>query len=167
MKEAKVKIIKQRLLALLRLSLGWTFFWGFIDKVWGLGFATLPEDAWLAGGSPTYGFLAFATKGPLAGFYQGMAGSPVVDWLFMMGLLLLGVSLLLGIGLRLASYGGPLLMLLLWSAALPPEHNPFMDEHIIYALLLFGMPYSNAGDYWGLGQWWAKQSLVKKFPILK
>ena len=71
---------------LLRLSIGWIFLWGFIDKLFGLGFATKADSAWLAGGSPTFGFLKFAVKGPFAGFYHGLAGSAAVDWLFMAGL---------------------------------------------------------------------------------
>ena len=58
---------KKPIFVLLRLSMGWLFLWGFLDKTFGLNFATTPEDAWLAGGSPTYGFLSYATKGPFAG----------------------------------------------------------------------------------------------------
>ena len=43
----------QYVLGLLRLIIGWVFFWAFIDKVFGLGFATTAEKAWLAGVSPT------------------------------------------------------------------------------------------------------------------
>ena len=82
---------------LLRLSMGWIFFWGFIDKLFGLGFATAAEDAWVAGGSPTFGFLNFASKGPFAGFYEGVAGNVMIDWMFMIGLLAIGLPLLLGI----------------------------------------------------------------------
>ncbi len=52
--------------AVLRLGMGWTFSWAFIDKVFGLGFATKAAGAWLNGGSPTFGFLKFGTKGPFA-----------------------------------------------------------------------------------------------------
>jgi thiosulfate dehydrogenase [quinone] large subunit len=164
---ATKKSQKETIVALLRLSLGWTMLWGFLDKTFGLGFTTLPENAWLAGGSPTTGFLQFATKGPFAELFQGMAGSPVVDWLFMLGLGLIGLALILGIGMKIASYSGALLMILMWTAALPPEHNPFMDEHLIYALLFLGMPLSKAGHIWGLGKWWSKQDLVKKYPFLQ
>lgn len=164
---AKQKCCKQTLLVLLRLSLGWTLFWGFLDKTFGLGFATAPESSWLAGGSPTSGFLEHATHGPFAELFQSLAGSPIVDWLFMLGLGLIGLALILGIGLKIAGHTGALLMILMWAAALPPEHNPFMDEHLIYALLFLGMPLSNAGDHFGLGKWWGKTSLVKKFPLLK
>src|SRR3712207_7355187 len=47
-------------LAGLRLALGWIFLWAFVDKLFGLGFATKAENAWIDGGSPTQGFLGNA-----------------------------------------------------------------------------------------------------------
>ena len=38
-------------LAVARIALGWTFLWAFVDKLFGLGFATAAEDAWINGGS--------------------------------------------------------------------------------------------------------------------
>src|SRR3989344_3561195 len=80
-------------LALARIALGLIFFWAFIDKLFGLGFATKPENAWLAGGSPSTGFLSNAVHGPFAGLYNALSGVAIVDWLFMLGLLGLGVAL--------------------------------------------------------------------------
>ncbi len=153
---------------LLRLGMGWIFFWAFIDKLLGLGFATTPEKSWLAGNSPTSGFLEFATKGPLAEFFKSLAGNVAVDWLFMMGLLFVGMFLLLGIGVRIASCVGALMMVLFYLAGfLLPVNNPFMDDHIMYAILLIGFSVSKSGDYLGFGKWWSKTKLVEKCPILK
>lgn len=152
----------------LRLGMGWIFFWAFIDKLWGLGFATLPEDAWLNGGSPTYGFLKFGTKGPFVELYQSMAGHPVVDGLFMLGLLLIGLSLLLGIGVRVAGYSGALMMILMYTAgSIWPEHNPFLDEHLMYAVVLIGFTLVPTGECLGFAKWWTSTELVKKYPILR
>ena len=150
--ESKVRY----LWAALRISMGWIFLWGFLDKLFGLGLSTAADKSWLAGGSPTAGFLGFATAGPLSGLYQGLAGNPVVDWLFMLGLLGLGLALILGVGMRIAAYGGVLLMLLMWSARLPPATNPVVDSHIIYALLLIALAVVRAGDTLGLGRWWTR-----------
>ncbi len=133
---------------LVRLGLGWTFLWAFLDKTWGLGFATEAGKAWLDGASPTTGFLKFATSGPLSGFYQALAGQTWVDWLYMLGLLLIGLALLFGMGLRIAGWSAALMMLLFWSAALPPENNPFLDEHIIYIFLLIGIAVRPATFAW-------------------
>jgi thiosulfate dehydrogenase (quinone) large subunit len=45
------------LLAGIRIGLGWIFLWAFLDKVFGLGYATTSAKSWLNGGSPTNGFL--------------------------------------------------------------------------------------------------------------
>ncbi|KKR31236.1 MAG: DoxX family protein [Candidatus Falkowbacteria bacterium GW2011_GWF2_39_8] len=151
----------------LRLLMGWTFAWAFFDKLFGLGFATTEAKAWVNGGSPTLGFLKFATKDPLAEFYQGLAGNPSVDWLFMIGLLLIGVALILGIGVRIASVSGIVMLLLMYSAVLLPENNPFLDDHIINSIVLIGVMVSNSGNYFGLGNWWSNTTLVKKYPFLR
>jgi thiosulfate dehydrogenase [quinone] large subunit len=142
--------------------MGWTFFWAFLDKLFGLGFTTTPDAAWLNGGSPTTGFLKFGTYGPFSTFFQSLAGQVWVDWLFMLGLMLIGLTLILGIALRLAAFGGTILMILMWLALLPPEHNPVTDEHIIYALVLVLLTLSKSGDHWGLGKKWSKLDFVAK-----
>jgi thiosulfate dehydrogenase [quinone] large subunit len=150
----------------LRLALGWIFIWGFFDKLLGLGYSTASSKAWINGGSPTRGFL-LGTTGPLSGFYKDIAGSVVVDWLFMIGLLFIGGALLLGIGMRITSYAGTLFLLLLWSSNLPPKSNPLIDQHIVYIFALFLISAVNAGQWFGLGKWWSNTNLVKRYPILR
>lgn len=150
-----------------RIALGWIFLWAFFDKVFGLGFSTAGDKAWLDGVSPTYGFLKFGLTGIFAPAFQTLAGSAFVDWLFMLGLLGLGVALLLGIGMKIATYAGTLLLLLLYLAVVPPEHNPIIDEHIVYALLLWILYLNSAGEFFGLGKKWGKTTLVKKYPVLR
>jgi len=154
--------------ALVRISLGWIFLWAFLDKLFGLGFATAKEAAWISGGSPTTGFLTHAVSGPFADFFSSLAGAPWVDWLFMIGLLCLGVALILGIAMRLAGFFGALLMVIFYLAsAIPPTNNPFVDEHIVYALMLLGFAVSEEGQTLGLGKQWRGSALVKKLPFLK
>ena len=84
---------------LARISLGWVFLWAFLDKTFGLGYATEPKDAWIDGGSPTFGFLSFGATGPFKGIYNSIAGDAWADWLFMLGLLAtLGAGRWLGFG---------------------------------------------------------------------
>jgi len=153
---------------LLRIALGFIMFWAFIDKVFGLGFATTPAKSWLSGGSPTLGFLKFGTKGPFAAWFQAIAGNPLVDWLFMIGLLLIGLALLLGIGVRIAGYSGALMMLLMYAASfIPPVNNPVLDDHLIYAIIFIAFTVVKPGTAFGLGNWWTETALVKRFPILE
>ena len=90
----------------------------------------------------------------------------------MLGLLGIGGALLLGIGMRIAGYTGALLMLMMFAASIPfyqdpAAHNPILDEHIIYAAILLAFTRIKVGRWWGMGEKWAKTSLVKSHPILE
>ena len=143
-----------RALAVLRILLGAILLWAFADKVFGLGFATPAAKSWLAGGSPTAGYLG-SLKGSLAGAFQPLAGNLAVDMAFMLGLLLVGAALVLGLALRAAAVGGTALMLLMWLTALPIKTNPVLDEHIIYAAAMIALAATGAGKVWGLERRWS------------
>lgn len=153
-------------LAITRIVLGFIFLWAFLDKLFGLGFATPTARAWVNGGSPTTGFLK-SIEGPFADFFNSLAGSSFADWLFMLGLLGLGVALIAGIAIRIAAVGGATLMILMWLASLPLENNPVIDEHIVYALLFVTFAYALSEQRLSLASWWAKQPLVKGRAWLK
>ena len=154
-------------LGVTRLAMGWTFLWPFLDKTFGLGHETASADAWINGGSPTSGFLGHATKGPFSDFYQGMAGQAWADWMFMLGLLGIGVALIAGVAIRAAAAAGALLLVLMWTAVLPPENNLFLDDHIVYALLLAILALMSAGRTFGLGAVWEKLPIVRKYAALR
>jgi thiosulfate dehydrogenase (quinone) large subunit len=120
----------------LRLAMAFIFLWAFFDKTFGWGFATQSESAWIHGGSPTYGFLTHGTHGPFAEFFQSLAGIAIVDWMFMLGLLFVGLTLAFNRYVVWGAIAGGTMMLLMWLAALPPENNPIIDDHIIYILVL-------------------------------
>lgn len=153
--------------SILRITLGLIFLWGFFDKVFGLGFSTTSENSWIAGSSPTFGYLKFATAGPFASLMQGLAGNPVIDVLFMFGQLLIGLSLIFGIGLTIAGYSGALLMALIYLSAFPKVHHPFIDEHIIYGTILIGIALLKPGETWGFGEKWAKMPIVQRYSFLQ
>jgi thiosulfate dehydrogenase [quinone] large subunit len=72
-----------------------------------------------------------------------------------------------GIAMRIASAAGALLLFLMWTAVLPPENNPFMDDHIVYALVLIALALVGAGRWLGLGQTWNRLSIVQRYPWLR
>lgn len=146
--------------ALARLALGWTFLWPFLDKLIGLGHETPSAESWLNGGNPTLGFLS-GSVGPFSGIYQDIAGNTIINVLFMGGLIFVAVGLLLGIYMQLACGAGALMVLLMWSASLPPANNVFMDDHIIYALVFAGLALVGAGNTLGLGRWWSSRGFVR------
>ena len=154
-------------LAVTRLALGWVFLWAFLDKTFGLGHETPSAGAWINGGSPTEGFLAHAPKGPFAGFYNDIAGAAWADWLFMIGLAGIGVALMLGIAMRITAAAGAALLVMMWSAVLPPENNPFMDDHLIYTLVLVVLALTAAGRTLGFGRVWERIPFVVRFGFLK
>ncbi len=128
---------KQKIVtALLRVVMGFIFLWAFLDKTFGLGFATTAEKAWINGGSPTTGFLSLGVRGPFAEIFHSLAGVAMVDWLFMLGLLFAGLTLLLNKFVKWGCLAGSLMFLLMYLSLLPPENNPIIDEHIVYILVL-------------------------------
>lgn len=126
---------------LLRLSLGWLFFYAGITKV-------LSPD-WSAAG-----YLAGAKN--FVSFFHWLATPavlPVVNFLNEWGLTLLGVSLLAGLFVRWSAPAGAALMLLYYFTLqfpYPSEHSFLVDEHIIYALALVLLWTLHAGKFWGL-----------------
>jgi thiosulfate dehydrogenase [quinone] large subunit len=108
------RIITERatkFLAIVRVVVGLEFLWAFADKTFGLGYATPAARAWINGGSPTKGFLSRVAVGPFESTFHAIAGAAWADWLFMAGLLGIGIALLLGVGLRVAAVSGTLMML--------------------------------------------------------
>ena len=151
---------EKKLFAVLRIVMGSIFFWAGIDKIFGLGFATSPEQSWISGVSPTSGFLTNATEGPFSTIFKSLSHSPIVDFLFVGGLVLVGSVLILGIGVTIAGYAGSLMMGLIYLSIYPPENNPFIDEHVVYIVVLMILVKVKAGHKWGFGKWWDKQNYI-------
>lgn len=158
-------------LAVLRLATGFIFLWAFLDKTFGLGFATPVDRAWINGGAPSQGYLTSnSVVGPLKSFFAGIA-SPATDIFFMLGMLGIGIAVMLGIGLRVSAVAGTVIMVLMYLAQWPftantGSNNPAVDYHIIYALALIVIAALSAGDTWGLGRAWKQLPLVQKMPWL-
>ncbi len=185
----------RRVWAAVRIGLGGMFLWAFADKTFALGYPTgrsfdgstgvetidyLGESAWLFGfgeGSPTFSFLTFRSEGWFIEWAQSAAGEAWADWLFMAGLLFVGTTFLLGVGLRLGAVVGAAMLVLHFLAspdflaspvtAIPAGSEPYLDIPLITALTLVGLALIDAGNTWGLGRRWERASLVEKYPILR
>ena len=160
-------------LAVFRISLGFVFLWAFLDKTFGLGYATPSAKAWINGGSPTKGFLSSIDVGPFQNTFHSLAGTTFANWAFMLGLLGIGVALIAGIGMRIAAGAATLMMALMWIAEWPlAQHNsageptsstnPITDYHFMYALGAIVLALTYAGHTWGLGRWWAQLPFVQR-----
>src|SRR3990167_7669538 len=146
-------------LFLLRISLGWLFFYAGITKVF--------NPQWSAAG-----YLKGAKT--FAGFYQLLSGSeimPIINMVNEWGLTLLGISLMVGIGVRLSSILGAILMLFYYFPILdfpyPNPHSYLVDEHIIYAAALLLFASLRAGRIWGLENWCSGLPICSRFPKLR
>ncbi|MCD7442301.1 DoxX family membrane protein [Streptomyces lincolnensis] len=157
----------------LRLLTGFVFLWAFLDKTFGFGYATQDGKGWIDGGSPTKGFLSGVAVGPMESTFHDWAGAAWADWLFMLGLLGIGLALVGGILLRLAAVAGTAMMALMWIAEWPPARhlsdgslsmstNPFADYHLVYAVVLIALAAAGAGATWGLGRAWARLPFVSR-----
>jgi thiosulfate dehydrogenase (quinone) large subunit len=173
-----VPAVAGKVWAVLRITTGLVFGWAFVDKLFGLGYATPSGNAWLAGRSPTQGFLGHLDHGLFADMFRSWAGAWWADWFFMLGLAGLAVALLFGVGLRIAAVSGTIMMLLMWAAEWPLDRftdggeptmstNPILDYHLIYALVLIGLAVVAAGNAWGYGKAWAKLDVVARNPWLR
>jgi len=145
-------------LFLLRLAMGWLMFYAGITKVLN------PE--WSAIG---YG----GNAKTFSGFYEWIVSPSNVGWIDFVnqwGLTLLGVSLILGIGVRLSSVLGAVLMLSYYFPVLDfpmaGEHSYIVDDHIIYALVLLFFAKVKAGRYYGLESWFSN-AILGKYPKLQ
>ncbi|MDO8496786.1 MAG: DoxX family protein [bacterium] len=145
-------------LLVLRLSVGWMMFYAGITKV------INPE--WSAAG-----YLSGAKM--FVGFYNWLLSPsilPTVNLVNEWGLTLLGISLILGIGVRFSSVLGALLMLLYYiplGFPYPNPHSYIVDEHIIYAAVLLYFATIRAGRVWGLENWCSNLPICSQYPKLR
>jgi thiosulfate dehydrogenase [quinone] large subunit len=115
--------LQQTLLVVLRTLIGWHFLYE--------GYYKLVLPGWSADGTPlapwsSAGYLRAAT-GPLAGIFHRLADSGWIGWIDLgvkAGLLLAGVSLLLGLLTRLGCWGALLLLGMFYVAAIPLAGTP-------------------------------------------
>ena len=167
--------VARKLLAIARIVIGFFFLWPFLDKLFGLGYATLAGKGWIAGTPPAQGFIK-GIKNPMGTLLQPIFGNPVGDVLFMFALFGIGIAMIFGAGLKIAAWGGTLLVALMYLSELPfaatamvngqrvaGATNPIVDDHWLEALVLLICAYTLAGDTWGVGKIWARLTNGNKF----
>jgi thiosulfate dehydrogenase [quinone] large subunit len=138
----------------MRLVMGWVLLQGGLTKLVTYLDAN-PANDWTAAGFLLH---AIPDGNPLAGFFASMAGNPLVDGLVMWGLTLTGFGLIIGAFVRWNAFWGAAMMMFFWAASLtggitaglPVAHGWVVDDHLIYAVLLFGLGAAGAGRILGL-----------------
>jgi len=125
-------------LAVLRISTGFVFLWAFLDKTFGLNYAT-PS----ANGLFMLGLLAIGVA-LIAGVAMRIAAISGVVMLAMMWLAEVPFA-------QFTSAGEP-----------TGSPNPFADSHYMYAIVLIVLALTYAGTTWGLGRTWARLPFVNR-----
>lgn len=144
------------ILSTLRISMGWLMLYAGLSKVL--------DPEWTAAG-----YLMNAKTFP--GFFELLAQPsiiPLIDLVNEWGLTLLGISLILGVFVRISSVLGATLMFLYYLPILEfpyaGSHSFIIDDHIIYILVLVYFASSNAGRVFGLDKKWHRK--YKKWALI-
>jgi thiosulfate dehydrogenase [quinone] large subunit len=146
-------------LLILRLSMGWLFLYAGVTKVLNPNWSAA---GYIKDAKSFPEFFAFLSRPEIL---------PLLNFVNMWGLTLLGVSLILGVGVRLSSILGAALMVLYYLPILdfpyPNEHSYIVDEHIVYAAALLVLGALGAGRAWGLGKRCASLPICQRSAILR
>ena len=151
---------ERNLIFLLRLSLGWVFLYAASHQVFVPGWSV----AGFLGHTKTFHGLFSMLATP--------AVAPVISFLVSWGHLLIGLSLILGLGVRVSAFFGILLMILYWMAHMDfpyiSDRNSFIiDFHIVNALVLALLIVKRAGHIRGLDAWAAGQEFITNNGLLR
>ena len=124
----------------LRLGLGFLFFWA--------GWTKVIDPKWSAAGY----LVGAQTFKSLFTWFASPEVLPIINFLNEWGLTLIGAALILGISVRLASFFGLAMMILYYLPIFPPAHG-WIDDHVIYSLILLMFMTTGAGEWYSLGKW--------------
>jgi thiosulfate dehydrogenase (quinone) large subunit len=144
----------KRFIFLLRMLMAWTFLYAASHQVFVPGWSVA-------------GFLNNTkTFHKVFTIFTGPNVAPIITFLVGYGHLLIGLSLLVGLMVRISASFGILLMLLYWVAHMdfPYIENPnnfIVDYHIVYAAVLGYLVYKSAGHVWGL------DALAARVPLFR
>jgi thiosulfate dehydrogenase [quinone] large subunit len=141
--EERMATTEKSFIVILRLLMAWTFLYAASHQV-------------LVPGWSVAGFLSKTkTFHDLFAMFTGPTVAPIVTFLVGYGHLLIGLSLLVGLMVRVSASFGILLLLMYWLAHMdfPYIENPnnlIVDYHIVYATVLGYLIHKHAGHVWGL-----------------
>lgn len=148
---------ERALILFFRLAMAWTFLYAASHQV-------------LVPGWSVAGFLD-STK-TFHGLYSRFTGpgiAPILSFLVGYGHLLIGLSLLVGLMVRVSAVFGILLMVLYWTAHMDfpyisDTNNLLVDEHVVYAGVLVLLIVERAGHVFGLDAFAERLSFFRDHP---
>ncbi len=130
----------------------------------------------LSGNWTAAGYLSHLPAGnPFIPIFAPMAGSGLVNFLVIWGEILIGIALIIGIAVRFASFWGAIMLLLFWAtsltggllAGLPLANGFVVDDHLVYALLFWGLGAFGAGRVLGVDGWLHSTGFVQRHPWIE
>ena len=137
-----------------RLAMAWTFLYAASHEVFDPHFSVVG----FLGHTKTFhdAFAVFTTP----------AVAPIVTFLVGYGHLLIGLSLAVGLMVRVSAAFGIMLMLMYWTAHMDfpfieNTNNFLLDYHLVYAGVLVFLIAKRAGHVWGL------DGLVERLPFMQ
>lgn len=151
---------RRALIVFFRLAMAWTFLYAASHQVFDPHFSV----AGFLKGTKTF----HEVYAP----FTSAAWAPTLTFLVSYGHLLIGLSLLVGLYVRLSAAFGIMLVLLYWTAHMDfpyieNKNNFLLDYHIVYAGVLVNLIVERAGHVWGLDAWAAKLAFFAQHPKLR
>ena len=131
----------------------------------GLGLRLFVGGGWDAWNSIGVVLPTTYPRGPIGDIFLAFWGNQFVIQLLIWSSVLVGIALVLGIAVRLASYGGMLIMLMLYLAVIPPG-SVILNQQIIYIVVFLFLVAGEAGKVGGLDSFLAP-ILEERYPSLK
>jgi thiosulfate dehydrogenase [quinone] large subunit len=152
--------VEKGLIVGFRLAMAWTFLYAASHQIF----------------DPNWSVAAFLSHTKT--FHDVYAGFTTPAWastitaLVGYGHLLIGLSLLIGLMVRISASFGILLMVIYWTAHMDfpyieSANNFILDYHLVYAGVLVYLIVKQAGHVWGLDGWAADLHWLQQHPLLR
>ncbi len=151
---------EKALILYFRLTMAWTFLYAASHQVFVPSFSVV-------------GFLSHTkTFHDVFVVFTTPAAAPITTFLVEYGHLLIGLSLAVGLMVRISAIFGAALMIMYWFAHMDwpfieNTNNFIVDYHLVYAGVLVYLIVKKAGHVFGLDGWVENMKFVKKHPGLK
>lgn len=147
------------ILLFFRFAMAWTFLYAASHQVFDPTFSVA-------------GFLSHTkTFHDVYAVFTTPAWAPLITFLVSYGHLLIGLSLLVGLMVRVSAAFGILLMLVYWTAHMDfpyieDTNNFLLDYHIVYAGVLSLLIAKQAGHVFGLDGWLDRHGIGRSYPLI-
>ena len=130
----------------------------------GLGLRLFVGGGW--GAWNTVGVVLPTTypRGPVGEIFLAFWGNQAVIQLLIWSSVLIGAALVLGVAVRLASYGGILIMLMFYLAVIPPG-SVIINQQLMYIIVFAFLVVGKAGEIAGFDSLLGE--FEKKYPALR